>query len=339
MSAQTVAQHAVPRPAAPAEAAASERPGWFRRLAAWLAVDTSAAEDESYEGGAGFPAPEPTTILPGVGRVGAVHGPARAKTAAPESPVERMQMPQAEPHAPGNPLFQGEPPQAPHPPFAPKPAPHAHVAIRMQRILVEASWDPELTPEKLWNALSAPVNELCALVEQEHDQARRMERNQRTAAAQAALLEDAVLRGEGKKAAAEAVAAMAGRAVHVGAEESTGLLPRITEGAPEPVEAAPAPAKEVEPDHEWTSEELSELGQFDEDFPPITSAHQLEQFGLDAEVRDNEGDVWVRFPTGWFYRCNGAFSRDPRSSSWLLRFAPLQVVSVPELAEAGTQAA
>jgi hypothetical protein len=181
-------------------------------------------EDESYESGAGFPVSGSTTILPGVGRVGAVHGPAPAR-----EPQEASQ-----------------PPATVHPPFAPQPAFHVHVGIRMQRVLTEACWDSGMTPAKLLAALQAPFNELVGLVEQERDQARRMERNQRTAAAQAAVLEDAVLRGEGERAAGEAVAAMAGRAVHVAAEQSTGMLPRITEEMPDPrlaePESAPLPS-------------------------------------------------------------------------------------------------
>lgn len=127
------------------------------------------------------------------------------------------------------------PPPPVHPPFAHRPAQHTHVAIRMQRILVEASWDPELTPTKLWNSIGPLVEELRQLAETEQDQHRRMERNQAAVAAQRVLLEDAALRGVPDTAVVEQAAdGILGRAVHVAAEESTGVLPAITEETPDP---------------------------------------------------------------------------------------------------------
>jgi len=127
------------------------------------------------------------------------------------------------------------PPEPVHPPFAPRPAQHTHVAIRMQRILTEASWDPGLTPKKLWNAMGPLAAELQGLAAQQEDQERRMDRNQETAQAQRVLLEDAVLRGVPDEVAVEqATAGILGRAVHVADENRTGTMPKITEDTPDP---------------------------------------------------------------------------------------------------------
>lgn len=125
-------------------------------------------------------------------------------------------------------------PRPVHPPFAPQPAKHVHVAIRMQRILVEASWDPELTPTKLAASLDPLVAELHALVTQEQNQPRRMERNQADVQAQAALLADAVRRGRDEDGLRQATEGIAGRAVHVADPVPTGVMPRITEDMADP---------------------------------------------------------------------------------------------------------
>lgn len=126
-------------------------------------------------------------------------------------------------------------PQPVHPPFAHQPAQHTHVAIRMQRVLVEASWDPNLTPKKLWNAMGPLAAELQGLAAQEEDQERRMARNQQVAVAQTVLLEDATLRGVPDEVAVEqAKSGIIGRAVHVAAEERTAVMEPITEDTPDP---------------------------------------------------------------------------------------------------------
>jgi hypothetical protein len=158
------------------------------------------------------------------------------RTAGKESARDDWPAPVQEPaHIEPHPAPRLAPPRpAQHPQFAHQPAYHVHVAIRMQRILVEASWDPELTPSKLWASLNPLHEELRNLMEQEQHQQRRMARNQEAAAAQALLLTEAATRGAGEEASAQAAAGMAGRAAHVALEEQTGVLPLITEGMADP---------------------------------------------------------------------------------------------------------
>lgn len=141
----------------------------------------------------------------------------------------------------------------PHQPFAPRPTKDTHVAIRMQRILTEASWDPELTPSKLWASLRPLVDELCALVEQEQKQPERMERNQAATAAQRVLLDDALHGADPEAIVTQAAASMVARATHVGSETPTGMLPVITDDMPDPRVAGHDPldaeAVEVSPVH------------------------------------------------------------------------------------------
>jgi hypothetical protein len=146
-------------------------------------------------------------------------------------------LPPVEPPHPPQPHPEPVQPPQPtvHPPFAHRPAQHTHVAIRMQRVLTEAAWDPDLTPRKLLNAMGPLIVELTKLAAAQDDQERRMGRNQATAQAQRVLLEDAVLRGVPDEVAVEqATSGIIGRAVHVASEERTGTMPKITEDLPDP---------------------------------------------------------------------------------------------------------
>lgn len=238
---------------------AHERPSVFVRVAAWIrdrwdgmwagvrmALAATEPEAETYENGAGFPESAPTQVLP------------------------RVEVPALERPEPGHPVFPEG--QRVHPPFAQPQAYCQHVLDRMQHLLIDQRRNPAMTAAAAESALRPLMTELWKMAQQEQAQARRMERNQRTAAAQAAVLEDAVLRGEGDAAAAQAADAMASRARYTISPEDTqiGAIPRITEDMPDPreveavpVEAAPEPAVEIEPAEPWTSEELSELGALD----------------------------------------------------------------------------
>lgn len=223
---------------------------WAAVRGAWRwAVDGVSAvwmdeRPSSYEDGDGFPEAAPTQALP------------------------RVEVPAVERPAPGHPLFPEG--QRVHPPFAPQPTPCTHIAVRMQRVLVDASWDPTLTASKLEWMLRDLHAELCFLVRAEQNQPRRQQRNQAATAAQRVLLDDALHGADPEAIVAQAAASMVARARHVGSPEDTGIgvIPRITEDMadprePAPVEPAPEPAVEVEPAEPWTSEELSALGNVD----------------------------------------------------------------------------
>lgn len=201
----TIAMHAAP---------SVRNPGWFSRLRAWWMIRQEARTAEAREDDWTEPLREP------------------------EPEHEQRMRSSAPPSGGGWPTIPPPRPPQPepvHPQFSHRPAQHTHVAIRMQRILVEASWDPDLKPSKLWNSMGPLMEELRGLVAQEQDQARRMERNQQVAVAQTVLLEDATLRGVPDEVAVEqAASGIVGRAVHVVAEERTGVLPKITEDTPDP---------------------------------------------------------------------------------------------------------
>ena len=217
------------------------RRGWFARLRDWWTENRELAmaerEREAFDWTEPEPDPEP-----------------RLRSSAPPSGGGWPTLPPP------------QPPQTVHPPFAHRPAQHTHVAIRMQRVLTEASWDPDLTPTKLWNSMRPLVNELVALARQEQDQPRRMERNQHAAVAQTVLLQDAVLRGVPDEAAVEqAKEGIVGRAGHVAQVERTAAMEPITDDTPDP-RAADLP-QDVNPGDAEAPPEQSPVRDPDEPIP------------------------------------------------------------------------
>ena len=133
---------------------------------------------------------------------------------------------------------QTQPTNRIHPPFAMHPAPMSHVLDRMQHLLIDLRHDPSMTAIRAAQALHDLNAELSHYARQEHDQARRMERNQHAAEAQATLLAEATTRGAGDEAAEQAKAGIVGRAAHVADPEQTGVMPPITDDTPDPRTAA-----------------------------------------------------------------------------------------------------
>jgi hypothetical protein len=213
-------------------------------------------EDESYESGAGFPVSGSTTILPGVGRVGAVHGPTRVPNRRPDHTLD----------------FEVPPAKVEHPAFAPQPAHCAHIVARMMHVLADVALDPSLTPVKLAGELAGLNDELSGLAREEMSMARRMAAN--TAAAEAmgrgldavagapgVALKTATVTGpdgQEREVVPDVAAAMRSGHERVADPRPTQQMPVITEDMPDPrvaVESVPVPAVEVVPDQPWSPED------------------------------------------------------------------------------------